>query len=180
MEKSVLIEIISVMCTSAVWGQYPLSHPESFRCTIWGMTASVANCEMAGILFLSWVPSGSLSRQLLCDSLRAASIICWYGRELFFFFLNKSKDGLPRRLSGKEPACQGRRCEFSPWAGKILWRRKWPPTIILLPGKSHGQRGLVDYSPSCCKRDTTQWLNISNNNKSKARDLSGRGSVFIS
>ena len=26
-------------------------------------------------------------------------------------------------------------------------RRQWHPTPVLLPGKSHGQRSLVDYSP---------------------------------
>ena len=30
---------------------------------------------------------------------------------------------------------------------KVLWRRKWQPTPVFLPGKSHGQRSLVDYSP---------------------------------
>ena len=40
-----------------------------------------------------------------------------------------------------------RRCEFNPWAGKIPWRRKWQPTSVFLPGKSHGQRRLVGYSP---------------------------------
>jgi len=29
------------------------------------------------------------------------------------------------------------------WVGKILWRRKWQPTPVFLPGKSHGQRSLV-------------------------------------
>ena len=24
-----------------------------------------------------------------------------------------------------------------------IWRRQWPPTPVLLPGKSHGQRSLV-------------------------------------
>ena len=33
------------------------------------------------------------------------------------------------------------------WAGKIPWRRKWQPTPVFLPGKSHGQRSLVDYNP---------------------------------
>ena len=28
-----------------------------------------------------------------------------------------------------------------------IWRRKWPPTPVLLPGKSHGWRSLVGYSP---------------------------------
>ena len=34
---------------------------------------------------------------------------------------------------------------------KIPRRREWKPTPILLPGKSHGQRSLVDYSPKGCK-----------------------------
>ena len=28
-----------------------------------------------------------------------------------------------------------------------LWRRKWQCTLLLLPGKSHGQRNLVGYRP---------------------------------
>ena len=31
--------------------------------------------------------------------------------------------------------------------GKMPWRRKWQPTAVFLPGESHGQRGLVGYSP---------------------------------
>ena len=31
--------------------------------------------------------------------------------------------------------------------GKISWRRKWQPTPVFLPGKSHGRRNLVGYSP---------------------------------
>ena len=27
------------------------------------------------------------------------------------------------------------------------WRRQWHPTPVLLPGKSHGRRSLVGYSP---------------------------------
>ena len=36
---------------------------------------------------------------------------------------------------------------FDPWLGKIPWRRECLPTPVFLPGKSHGQRGLVGYSP---------------------------------
>src|SRR5574337_85568 len=36
---------------------------------------------------------------------------------------------------------------FGPWVGMIPWRRKWKPTPVFLPGKSHGQRTLVGYSP---------------------------------
>ena len=46
---------------------------------------------------------------------------------------------------------------FDPWVGKILWRRKWQPTPVLLPGKSHGQRSVVGYSPRGRKEsDTTE------------------------
>ena len=38
-------------------------------------------------------------------------------------------------------------CELNPWARKIPWRRKWQPTPVFLPGKSHRQRSLVGYSP---------------------------------
>ena len=61
--------------------------------------------------------------------------------------------GYLRCLSGKESFCQckrHRRCGFDPWVGKIPWRRKWQPTPIFLPGKSHGQRSLEGYSPQGC------------------------------
>ena len=32
-------------------------------------------------------------------------------------------------------------------ASNVFWRRQWHPTLVLLPGKSHGQRSLVGYSP---------------------------------
>ena len=38
---------------------------------------------------------------------------------------------LPWWLSGKESTCQYRRHGFDPWVGKILWRRKWPPTLCV-------------------------------------------------
>ena len=37
---------------------------------------------------------------------------------------------------------------FYSWVGKIPWRRKWQPTPVSLPGKSHGHGSLVGYSPS--------------------------------
>ena len=49
------------------------------------------------------------------------------------------------------PANAGRpkRPGFDPWVGKIPWRRKWQPTPVFLPGKSHGQRSLMGCSPYC-------------------------------
>ena len=43
-----------------------------------------------------------------------------------------------------------------------LWssrRRQWQPIPVLLPGKSHGQRSLVGYSPwGLEESDATEWL----------------------
>ena len=47
---------------------------------------------------------------------------------------------------------RGKRYVFDPWVGKILWRRKWQPIPVFLPGKSHRQRSLVGCSPWDCKR----------------------------
>ena len=55
--------------------------------------------------------------------------------------------GLPRGLRGKEYTCQWRRHGYDPWVRKIPLRRKWQPTPVFLPGKSHGQRNLADDSP---------------------------------
>ena len=66
----------------------------------------------------------------------------------------------PGGTSGKEPACQSKRCKrqgFNSWVEKIPWRRAWQPTPVFLPGESHGQRSLAGYSPwGCQESDTTE------------------------
>ena len=49
-------------------------------------------------------------------------------------------------------AQEARRLGFSPWVGKIPWRRAWQPTPVSLPGKPHGQGSLVGYNPWGCRR----------------------------
>ena len=56
----------------------------------------------------------------------------------------------PGGTSGKESTCQCRRhkrCGFSPWVGKIPWKKAQQPTSVFLPGESHGGRTLAGYSP---------------------------------
>ena len=46
--------------------------------------------------------------------------------------------GFPGGVSGKELACQCRRCKrcgFNPWVAKIPCRKKWQPTPVFLPEK---------------------------------------------
>ena len=72
--------------------------------------------------------------------------------------------GFPGSASGKEPACQCRRCRrhrFNPWIRKMPWRSVWHPTPVLLPGKSHGRRSLVGCSPwDLEESDTTEQLHF--------------------
>ena len=51
-------------------------------------------------------------------------------------------------------------CGFS-LSALSCWRRKWHPTPLLLPGKSHGWRSLVGYNPWGCEElDTTERLHF--------------------
>ena len=57
---------------------------------------------------------------------------------------------LPQQLRGKVPTWPCRRCRrrgLHLCIRKIPWGRKWQPPPVFLPGKSHGQRNLVGYSP---------------------------------
>ena len=80
-----------------------------------------------------------------------------------FILSSHAVNGLARQ-SGKESACQCSFCKrrrFEPWVRKIPWRRKWQPTPLFLPEKSHGGRKLAGYSPWDCKTlNTTERLSI--------------------
>ena len=49
---------------------------------------------------------------------------------------------------------------FDPLVRKIPWRRKWQPTPVFLPGKSHRQRSLMSYSPEVVESDMTERLTV--------------------
>ena len=60
-------------------------------------------------------------------------------------------------VSGKESPCQCKGCRLNPSVRKVPWRRKWQPTPVFLPGKSHGQRNLVGYNPWGHQRVGHDW-----------------------
>ena len=97
------------------------------------------------------------ARELKCGGYTPQNSRClitefrvWYP-DCFVLFrkeVNKIKSsiwehGLPWWLSDKESTCQCRKLGVHPWAGKIPWRRKRQPPRVLLPGRSHRQRSLV-------------------------------------
>ena len=72
---------------------------------------------------------------------------CSPAPECLYLCTSSACRGLPRWLSGTESAWQYGRHRFKPWVRKIPWRRKWQLTPVFFPIKSHGQKGLVGYSP---------------------------------
>ena len=45
---------------------------------------------------------------------------------------------------------------FDPWVRKSLWRRKWQPAPVFLPGKFHGQSLVGDHPRGCKELGTTE------------------------
>ena len=75
----------------------------------------------------------------------------------------------PGGSDSKSICLQCRRPGFDPWVRKIPWKRKWQPTPVLLPGKSHGRMSLVSCSPWGHKElDTTEWLHFHKAIKNKS------------
>ena len=61
--------------------------------------------------------------------------------------------GFPGGSEAKDPtAIQENWVRFM--SHEDLLERKWLPTSVFLPGKSHGQRNLEGYSPGCPKGQT--------------------------
>jgi len=82
-----------------------------------------------------------------------------------FLILTLIVTRLPWQLSGKESACQCRRCRrhrFNPWVGKITWKRIWQPIPVLLPWKSMN-RGAWQVAVHGSKKSRTRlsdWAHI--------------------
>ena len=100
-------------------------------------------------------PGGSDSKKSACNVGDLGSIP-GLGR-----FPRKGHGGFPGGSDSTSICLQCRRPRFDPWVGKIPWRRKWQPTPVHLPGKFHGWRNLIGYSPWGHKEsDTTERLHF--------------------
>ena len=64
-------------------------------------------------------------------------------------------NGFPCGSDSKRIYLQCERPGFDLWVWKIHWRRKWQPTSVFVPGKSHGQRTRTRYNPWGCKESNT-------------------------
>ena len=85
--------------------------------------------------------------------------------------------GFPWWLRWQRICLQCKRSGFHSSVRKIPWRREWLPTPIFLPGKFHGQRSLVGYSPWDHKNSNmTEWPTLKEMQEMKAE----RKPLFLS
>ena len=125
-------------------------------------------------LLLSWPCPGSYNSARWPGLLKIIFALAFnerYSVIMPFFFgkLNYWKHGIPLQYS-----CLENPMDRGAWQASVHgvaknqtrlsdftfrhWRRKWQPTLVLLPGKSHGWRSLVSYSPWGHKEsDTIEW-----------------------
>ena len=64
-----------------------------------------------------------------------------------FLFTHSPSSGFPDGSDQRKSPPAMQETQVRPWIRKIPWRRAWQPTPVFLPGKSHGLRNLVGYSP---------------------------------
>ena len=88
----------------------------------------------------------------MLDSLCLYSILNLFSFIYFSYlvFLHLAM-GFPSGSDGKASVYNAGDPGLIPGLGRSPGRRKWQPTPVLLPKKSHGQRSLVGYSPWGCK-----------------------------
>jgi len=96
-----------------------------------------------------------------------------------------NKCGFPGGSDGKESACSAVDFRFDTWVKKFPWKRKWQPTPVFLPRKSHGWRNLPGFMGS--QRVRHDWVtsfslvtqivkNLSIIQETQVRSLGGRRS----
>ena len=131
------------------------------RRRIWWKQAWIIYCYLLGSLHLVVIDTNSLADpHSLCKVSLTVSIITCFQilcLNILHVLTWSSFIGLFEFIG----CLQCERPGFDSWIGKIPWKRQWQSTPVLLPGKSHGWRSLVGYSPWARKEsDTTERLHF--------------------
>ena len=84
------------------------------------------------------------------DSCLTEATLCETLQWVLYSFV-RTAQGFSRGSVVKNPWAKAGDTGSIPWLRKIPWRRKWQPTLVFLPGKSHGRRNWMGYSPWSCK-----------------------------
>ena len=140
------------LCLPLLWPQDSLWHDSGWRLQLSTLVPTSGQSGDWGRLEVSSAQGGS--KWLTANkNVNPKSVVSWLAGNT----VHVSHPGWGARNA---PSCthRGRTTRDLPWdpffpLGKFLpisflcWRRKWQPTPVFLPGKSHGRRDLVGYSP---------------------------------
>ena len=148
-------QAVSLFCRWKNWGATTLVFcPRCLWSSHWCCFIRTSLHQGKGVLSAptsqAWpalLPEHRLTSQLLCVALLALHQVHRGHTRTGTETATHSISSFPGGSVVKNPSCQCRRWGFRLWVRKIPWRRKWQPTPVSLPGKFHGQRWLVDYSP---------------------------------
>ena len=139
------------------WGMYGVVHWNMdelahLKAQCWFLTQTTLDCTYLGellnfykLLFLIW-KTGYLWAQnkVMCVKHSAKrlvhngvekSVAIIFLIQYYIYIVGIYR--LPWWLRDQESACQCWRHGFDLWLRTIPWRRKWQPTPVFLPGKSH-------------------------------------------
>ena len=123
----------------------------------WSCSFSISpSNEYSGLISsrIDWYPSSPRDSQEFFSSTTLWILFCHevhtLDREIKIWATRWNNAIIPRPLPttpSHGSVVKNRRYRFNPWVGNIPWRRAEQPTPVFLPGKSHGQRSVVGYSP---------------------------------
>ena len=121
--------------------QYSKAWKHTIRDVAWKQALSHIAVESAKDTILTKTPPFSLSLFIAALFVKVKywkeskypSLKGWLKKQWCVFF----PGGFLGGSDGKVSAYNVGRPGFNPWVGKISWRRKWQPTPVFLPGKSH-------------------------------------------
>ena len=107
--------------------------------------------EMAALHYFLWVNNIPLC---VCVCVCVYTHIYIHTHTYIYTHIRTHTEGFPGSSDGKESTCHAGDLSSIPGLGRPPWRREWLPTLVFLPGESHGQRSLTSYTPWVTKSQT--------------------------
>ena len=108
------------------------------------LKCSIRFCCIAKLISCTYIFFILIYNYGLSQGIEYSSLCCTVGPCCFLHLIYSQVV-----LVVKNPAANARemRHKFNSWTGKILWKKALHPMAVFLPGESHGQRGVMSYSP---------------------------------
>ena len=129
-------ELLFLDCSSLVFASPPFPDQQLFEPALWNSEKVTQKGFCAQEFHRVLLDLSTLFSLIL---LNPEENRCWTRRGIIILDTDANPKRFPGCASGKETACQGRRCRVGLWVRKIPRKGAWQHTPVLLPGESHGQ-----------------------------------------